>query len=391
MKLHVLAVPYTVTTNKAYLACAFTQKVVKFCQMMKPYYDIIHYGHERSEVDCFEHVTVMTDEILLKTYGGTNWNHSFAKHSTLDLAHKTFNVNTHKALATRIEPGDAILCFWGSSHANAVEGYDKECFVVEPGIGYGAAGCFAPFKIFESYAHMNNVYGELGLYYAKRYDAVIPNYFDCSNFEYNETKSDYFLYLGRMDPDKGIIIAMEATRKAGVKLIVAGPGDTNNLGYTKVPEHVEFVGYADIDKRKQLLSHAKALFLPSIVLEVFGGVMIEAMLSGTPVITSDWGGLPENNLHGITGFRCRNEEQFYWATKNIDKISPRNCRDWAEKNFSMDRIAQMYNSYFKSLQRNFVPQNVVDGYTTEHSELEELNWLNKYFPPERTIKSKYQR
>jgi glycosyltransferase involved in cell wall biosynthesis len=384
MKLHVLAVPHTVTTNKGYLSCAFTQKVVKFCQMMKPYYDIIHYVHERSEVDCYEHVTVMTDEVLQKTYGGTSWQHSFARHSIKDLAHKTFNKNTHKALASRIAPGDAILCFWGKSIAKAVKGYDKQCFVVEPGIGYGGWACFAPFKIFESYAHMSNVYGQLRIHQAKRYDAVIPNYFDCSDFEYNETKADYFLYLGRIDPHKGITTAIRATEKAGVKLIVAGPGDVTKLGYTTVPEHVEFIGYADIEKRKQLLRHAKALFLPSLVLEVFGGVMIEAMLSGTPVITSDWGGLPENNLHGITGFRCRNEEQFYWATKSIDKISPRQCRDWAEQNFSMERVAKMYDSYFKSLQRNFAPQETTEDYPrADHVEIEELNWLNKYFPAEK--------
>ena len=51
MKLHVLAIPHTVT-SKEYLSCAFTQKVLKFCKMMNPHYEIIHYGHEKSDVIC---------------------------------------------------------------------------------------------------------------------------------------------------------------------------------------------------------------------------------------------------------------------------------------------------------------------------------------------------
>lgn len=380
MILHVLAPPHTVTTNQDYLFCAFTQKVVKFCKMMKPFFKIIHYGHERSEVDCHEHVTVMTDDILTKAYGGKSWQDSYCNHSTLDIAHHKFKQNVQRELEIRVEAGDAILCFWGNSMEEAVSMFEEKCFIIEPGIGYDGKGCFAPFKIFESYAHMSYVYGQLGITHPKRYDAVIPNYFDCDDFEYCEAKDNYFLYLGRMDPNKGLVIAVEATKKANAKLIVAGPGDINHLSYKTIPSHVEFVGYADLNKRKHLLKKAKALFLPTIVLEVFGGVMIEAMLSGTPVISSDWGGIPENNLHGLTGFRCRNEEQFYWATKNIDKISSKHCREWAENNYSMERVAKMYSSYLISLKRNFRHQTREQTLQQDYSELAELDWLNKYYP-----------
>jgi glycosyltransferase involved in cell wall biosynthesis len=212
----------------------------------------------------------------------------------------------------------------------------------------------------------------------KFYDVVIPSGFDLSEFEYQEKKEDYFLMCGRIVWSKGVDIAVQVTKKLGVKLILAGttqgPQDCN-LG-AEWPNHVEYVGYVGVEERKKLMSGAKALFCPTVYNEPFGYVAIEAMLSGTPVITVDWGAFTETVLHGVTGYRCRTFEQFYWAAKNIHLIKNKDCRDWAEKNYNFEKVGKMYTEYFQSL----INIRTKEGWYTENPERKELDWLTKIHP-----------
>jgi glycosyltransferase involved in cell wall biosynthesis len=348
MRFHCLGVPHTIT-NEEYVACAFTQKVRKFIKMMrKRGHHCIHYGHERSETDANEEVAVTDDSVLEKAYGDYNWKRNFFKHSREDYAHKTFNARAGEEIKLRKQPGDFVLAFWGWGVKEACDA-NPDLLVVEPGIGY--PDTFARFKIFESYA----------LYHAYRgidsvrrcnqdwYEFVVPNYFDPAEFEFRKHKSDYVLALGRIGRHKGTDQILQATKELGLKLVIAGQGGPEELGLTEWPDNVEYVGYAGIDKRKELMAGASAFFIGSTYIEPFGGVAVEAMFSGTPVICPPWGAFAETVDHGATGWKYQTYDQLLWALRNRKKLQPLACAEWAKGNYSLDVVGRRYEHVFRDI------------------------------------------
>lgn len=329
---------------------------------------VIHYGHEDSDLQCSEHVTVLTNDDFNLSYGSHDWRKTFFKFNTNDHAYQTFYKNAIREIEKRKKEYDFILPFWGSGVRPVCDAH-QDLICVEPGIGY-AGGHWARWKVWESYAIYHAYCGlkNVGQCNQDWYDVVIPNYFDVEDFDFNSNKEDYFLYLGRVYSGKGVDVAIQATERAGVKLVIAGQKED---GY-KLPDHVEYVGYADVPTRKKLMANAKASFLPSLYVEPFGGVQIENLLSGTPTITTDWGSFAENNLHGITGYRCRTMGDFVDAVKNIDRINPYDCRKFGE-NFTLEKVAPMYEKYFN---------DVMDVYTGKgwYADGNGIDAMTRFYP-----------
>ena len=328
--------------NKTSVSCAYTQKVFKLCGMLtKRGHTVYHYGVEGSDPICTENVVIIDEIRLHGTYPRNLDRTNQFEYDTADAYHEVFNCITAAQIARRVKgPGEFLLCAWGWGHKPIADTLGDLVIPVESGIGYKST--WSRFRVFESDAWRHYVAGKQGEENGSYYDTVIPNFFDPADFEYKEEKGDYLLFLGRVIASKGVQLACEVAEATGQKLIVAGQGTPEGLDL----HGAKFVGYADAQKRRTLLAGAKALIAPTSYVEPFGGVVVEAALSGTPVICSDWGGFTENVYHNVTGYRCHSFKEFCDAVNSVNHISPAVCREWGMC-YACDSIAPRYENYFQ--------------------------------------------
>jgi glycosyltransferase involved in cell wall biosynthesis len=369
-RFHVIGLSHSKTT-KEYSCDAFSQKVRLICKMLTQQgHTVFHYGTEGSDPICTENINVLSKETFEKVHCAYDWKKSGFLINNTNEANLEFNKNTIEQINLRKQENDFLLCSFGVQHEPISEAV-KPIIITELGIGYEL--CFAPHRVFESYAWMHYIYGKEGRKLNPNfYDTVIPNYYDLDDYIYDDKKEDYFFFIARPTPLKGLEIAVKSVEAIGGRLVVAGQGEPPIKS-----KCIEFVGVVSIEERAKWLSKAKASFVPSYYIEPFGGTVIESLLAGTPVITTDFGAFPETILHGKTGYRCRSLEQFIWATKNVEKLKPAVCRAWAEKNYSLQRVGKMYEEYFDMLYRLYT--NKVSGWYQKNDERTQLDWLNKNF------------
>jgi len=116
------------------------------------------------------------------------------------------------------------------------------------------------------------------------------------------------LVLARLEPIKGVDVAVAAARRAGVSLVVAGDGSERRRleGLAAAAPLIRLVGSVDRSRASRLLAASDLLVVPSRVLasgrtEGAPTVVGEAYLAGVPVVASAVGGLPELVSHGVTG------------------------------------------------------------------------------------------
>ena len=384
MRFHVVDIAHQVA-NGLVLPCAFTTKMMLFCsEMKKRGHEIIHYGHETSTVDCNESIPIFFKEDWDTFWSNEDYYNNTNTHYTNVEANNLIASRASEVIKRHKKPNDIFLSFIGNCQSLIAQ-ENPDLIAIEPSIGYHPKTTFSDWKVYESYAMMHMCAGiEAACYDSEKgglhnwYDAVIPSYFDTSLHEYQETKDDYILYLGRVFEGKGLYPAIEATKLAGKKLIVAGYGDIIGdklLPYDSIPDHVEIIGYADHEKRSELMRNASASLMLTTYAEPFGRVLIENFLHGTPVITTDWGAFVENNLHGVTGYRARTLDHLVWSINNIDNIKSRDCRNWGET-FSVDRIMPMYEEYFQMVMDTYNS----NGWYRLRRLRDNLDWLNYQSP-----------
>ncbi len=186
-----------------------------------------------------------------------------------------------------------------------------------------------------------------------KYLATVYNGLDTRDFEFTATPDDYLLYFGRIHHDKGTAEAIAIAKKSKRKLLIAGI--IQDEGYYKdkiepeLNDQIIYVGHARPDKRKELLGKATALLHPINFNEPFGMSVAEAMLCGTPVIAFNKGSMPELIQDKKTGFLVNTIDEAVDAVAQISSINRKNCYDWANSQFSRDKMVEDYYGLYQQI------------------------------------------
>ena len=172
---------------------------------------------------------------------------------------------------------------------------------------------------------------------------------DPKEYEFNEEKEDYLLYLGAIHPRKNVDLAIKIAKSAKMPLKIAGP--VRHPGYfckkirKRLTPEITYHGEALGPIKNHLLKKAKALLYLSSW-ESFGIAVIEAMVSGTPVIVSDIPPFHETVQNGVTGFICKNKKEYLHALENSASLKPKDCRDWVLKQFTNSQMSEGYEELY---------------------------------------------
>lgn len=129
---------------------------------------------------------------------------------------------------------------------------------------------------------------------------IVPNAVRAPSSLVPQERRERLVYVGRLAPEKGVEYALEAARRTGRRLVVAGDGPLWGQLRREFPE-AEFLGHVEKRRLTQVLSGAMALLVPSLSLENAPMTILESMAAGVPVIASRAGGIPEQIEDGVTG------------------------------------------------------------------------------------------
>ncbi|MEW6115306.1 MAG: glycosyltransferase family 4 protein [Nitrospirota bacterium] len=172
------------------------------------------------------------------------------------------------------------------------------------------------------------------------------------------SKRRFALAVGRICPEKGFHIALNAARSANVPLILAGEVFRYeaheryfiNMILPRLEDKRRvFIGPLDFERKRRFLSAARCLLVPSLAPETSSLVAMEALACGTPVIAFPSGALAQIVEHGKTGFLVNDEQEMAEAMIAAAVIDPEVCREVARRRFSAERMTQHYIEQYRKL------------------------------------------
>jgi glycosyltransferase involved in cell wall biosynthesis len=185
---------------------------------------------------------------------------------------------------------------------------------------------------------------------------VIPDAIDVSAHPLGGRRGDHVLWMGRFRAEWGPHLAVDAARRAGLRIVLAGccgtPAERAFLDEEIRPRlgaDVEYLGGADPRARRQLLAEATALVLPVSGEDPPGTVPLEAMASGTPVVALRRGAPADLVAHGVSGLLVDDPDRLPAALRAAADLDPRRCRQHVERSFDLPVMTEGYERVYRML------------------------------------------
>ena len=289
---------------------------LNFCMLLKrarlPY---VYYGMHGSRLPGGGEFADLGDPTGEWAYGG-DW-------------HAEYTCRANAAFAERRAPPseerrELVVFLYGAAHEHLEVG---NLPMVEAMIGYDH--CCDAYRVFPSYAHQTALYTHHQELTAttRFFDTVIPHFLDPDHYPLGAGDGGYALYLGRDAADKGIVLAEEVCKAHGLPFVRVHDGVWGR-------------------EKAELIGRAQVVLMPTLYLEPFGYVAIEAQMCGTPVVTTDWGAFPETVPQGVAGYRCRSRAEFLDALALAPSLDRAAIRRQAVARFGIDAVGPRYLAYF---------------------------------------------
>ena len=186
------------------------------------------------------------------------------------------------------------------------------------------------------------------------YLATVYNGIDLGLYPLQQSPGKDLIFLGRIHPDKGVHLAIEVARLAGLRLLIAGIIQDEAYFREQVEPHLDdrnirYIGPVDVPGKNELFSHARALLHLNTIPERFGLVLAEANAAGVPVIAMDLGSCREVIEDGQTGFLVNSVAEAVRALERLSEIDRRTCRNRVSRYFSVDTMVDGYERVYATI------------------------------------------
>jgi glycosyltransferase involved in cell wall biosynthesis len=186
------------------------------------------------------------------------------------------------------------------------------------------------------------------------YVATVYNGIDLALYPFQPLGGEHLVFLGRIHPDKGVHLAIEAAQLSGRPLIIAGIIQDAAYFEQQVKPHidgvnVQFIGPVDVAGKNELFARAYALLHLNTIPERFGLVLVEANAAGVPVIAMDLGSCREVISDGVTGFLADGAREAARLLDLVPRIDRRACRQRVEQCFSIATMVDQYERVYSKV------------------------------------------